>query len=105
MDRGVLGEKDTTFYVYIIESESTGQRYVGQTCDLEKRITQHNSHSHKPSKYTSRHKGPWQLVYYETHSSRSEAMKRERWLKSRSGRRWLNIKLGRASPSRLRRPD
>ena len=91
------------FYVYVIESVSTGRRYVGQTGDLKRRIAEHNSPDHNPAKYTTKQAGPWRLVHYELCSSRSEATRRERWLKSRSGRRWLEVKLGRASPAGL--PD
>jgi putative endonuclease len=91
------------WYIYVIESISTGRRYVGQTEDLERRIAEHNNPDHNPIKYTTRQAGPWRLVHYELCSSRSEATRRERWLKSRSGRRRLDANLGRASPAGL--PD
>ena len=84
--------------MYIIESISTGQRYIGHTNNLERRLEEHNDPEHKPTKYTSKQTGPWKLIHQEKYSSRSEAMKRERWLKSGAGRQWLNEKFGRASP-------
>ena len=50
------------------------------------------------AQHTSRNQGPWKLAYHEEYPTRSEAMKRERWLKSGAGRQWLNNKFGRASP-------
>ena len=86
------------FWVYIVESETAGKRYVGHSKDLNRRLGAHNDPHHKISKYTSKMLGPWRLVYSEQFDSRSAAMRRERWLKSGTGRRWLNEKLGGASP-------
>ena len=86
------------FTVYIIKSSATGKRYVGHTDDLQRRLSEHNSREHNSAKYTSKNAGPWDLIYREGHSSRSEAMKRERWLKSGIGRHWIDEKFGRASP-------
>jgi len=87
------------FFVYVIESLTTGGRYIGQTGDLNRRLAEHNDPEHKPAKYTSRQAGPWKLIYQEIHPTCSQAVRRERWLKSRTGRRWLNAELGRASPA------
>ena len=84
--------------MYVLRSQSTGRRYVGQTEDLARRVVEHNTPEHNPRKHTSRHPGPWMLVYSEAHATRAEAMKRERWLKSGAGRRWLDDLPGRASP-------
>ncbi len=85
--------------MYVLQSESTGRRYVGQTADLERRLAEHNDPEHSPSKFTTKHAGPWTLIHHEEYATRSEAMQRERWLKTRSGRRWLNNRGGRASPA------
>ncbi len=70
------------YYVYILKSKSKGTSYIGSTQDLENRLSEHNSGE---SKYT-RGKGPWELMYHEQYSSRSEAVQRERFLKSVEGR-------------------
>jgi putative endonuclease len=88
----------TPYFVYIVKSTSTQKRYIGHTNDIDRRLDEHNNPEHNPMKYTSKQAGPWQLIYEESFASRSEAMKRERWLKSGMGRQWLNEKLGRASP-------
>ncbi|MCK4873610.1 MAG: GIY-YIG nuclease family protein [Phycisphaerales bacterium] len=74
------------FFVYVLRSDSTGRRYVGQTSDLQRRVAEHNDHDHNPSKFTSRNPGPWLLVYSEQRATRSEAMQREKWLKTSVGR-------------------
>jgi putative endonuclease len=40
-------------------------------------------------RYTYKQKGPWRLIYSEEHATRSEAMKREKFLKSGQGREWI----------------
>jgi putative endonuclease len=86
------------FTVYVLISESTGRRYVGQTDDLPRRLSEHNSVDHNPRKFTSRNAGPWRLVHQETVVTRAAAMHREKWLKSGVGRAWLDAQHGRASP-------
>ena len=59
--------------------------YIGQTQDLKTRINQHNSGK---TKSTSVYK-PFDLVYFEVFNTREEAVKREKYLKSGSGREFL----------------
>ena len=70
------------FYVYILESKCDNSFYIGQTEDLEKRLDFHNQGL---SKYTSR-KTPWHIVYFEEYKTRTEAIKRERFLKKQRNR-------------------
>jgi putative endonuclease len=85
----LLAEVDMPYWVYILQNEITGKLYKGQTADLEKRIERHNSYESGSSRYTYKQKGLWRLIYSEEHSNRSEAMKRERFLKSGQGREWI----------------
>ena len=75
------------FFVYILQSESTGKFYVGQTSDVEARITRHNDEVAGPGRYTRKQKGPWRLAYVEEYPSRGEAMKRERQIKNWKSRK------------------
>ena len=88
------------FWVYILEN-TAGSFYIGSTDNLGERIEHHNPipEDYDPSKYTHKN-GPWKLVYYESHRSRSEAMKREKFIKSRKSAAWIRTYLldGRASP-------
>ena len=73
------------FTVYILFSPSSGKHYYGYTSDINKRLVEHNSGlSNFTSKYI-----PWELIYSESFSTRSEAMKREKFFKSYNGYNWL----------------
>ena len=78
------------YHVYILYSHSCGRRYIGHTDDLARRVRQHNDPEYRGSKTTKRFAGPWIMIHSETYSTRSAAMKRERWLKSGVGRNWIN---------------
>ena|GEM_PF-227578 len=80
------------FYAYVLKSRKNGKFYIGHTEDLQRRITEHNSNKHR-TQFTALN-GPWKLVFFETFSTRSEAMKRERFLKSGKGREYIKKGLG-----------
>jgi putative endonuclease len=67
------------FFVYILRTASN-TLYIGQTNNLEKRISEHSSKSIKSAKYMKYHSS-FKLVYSEEYHSRSEALKREYQLK------------------------
>ena len=73
------------YYVYVVKSKE-GFLYKGMTDNLEKRISEHNNHS--LSFWTKRGTN-WKLVYSEEFSIKSEALKREKWLKSGVGREYF----------------
>jgi putative endonuclease len=54
-----------------------GKFYIGQTSNLEDRLKRHNEGR---SQFT-KGKGPWNLVYQEQYSTRTEAIRREKQLK------------------------
>lgn len=60
-------------YTYIVKC-SDGTLYTGWTNNLEKRIRDHNAG--KGAKYT-KSRCPIELVYYETFTTKEEAMRRE----------------------------
>jgi len=66
------------FFCYILESESTGKLYIGQTNDIEDRLRRHNS----GYVLSTRNRGPWRLLFYRRCDSRSESVLLERKLKS-----------------------
>jgi putative endonuclease len=66
------------FYVYILKSLKSSRYYKGQTNDLKSRIERHNKGLEK---FTSKEL-PWELFYYVTTATRSEAMKLEKKLKN-----------------------
>ncbi|TAN40483.1 MAG: GIY-YIG nuclease family protein [Nitrospirae bacterium] len=91
------------FFVYILRSESTGGYYVGHTDDLSRRISQHNDPDYHGSQHTKRHKGPWVPVYSEQFDMRSEAMVREKTIKAKKSRSYIEFLISsRQSPEGLR---
>lgn len=64
-------------YTYILRC-GDGSLYTGWTNDLERRLAAHNCGA--GAKYT-RSREPVELVYFETHETRSEAMRREAEIK------------------------
>jgi len=91
------------FYVYVIKSLSSDKIYIGQTSDLDKRLKQHNDPGNDFSKYTKRNQGPWELTYKEEVETRSDALQREKFLKSGRGRNFLRIFLGCSAVRQRRR--
>ena len=73
-------------WVYIIYSAKAARYYIGQTKDIEKRLIRHNGGDVQ----STRPYRPWKLVYSELHSTRGEAVLRERHLKSPAG--WRELK-------------
>ena len=74
------------YYVYVIKSITHDNRYVGSTNNIPKRINEHNLGK---CRYTSGRK-PWELIYQEEYLTRNKATKREKFLKSGQGRKYLN---------------
>ncbi|MBL27774.1 MAG: excinuclease ABC subunit C [Rhodospirillaceae bacterium] len=77
-------------YVYLLESSAyPGQRYVGVTSDLRKRLAEHNAGK---SPHTSKY-APWLLVTYIGFSDNQKAEAFERYLKSGSGHAFAKRRL------------
>lgn len=70
------------FQVYVLENPK-GRLYIGHTDDLTRRLDQHNSPEGKEhlGKYTHKN-GPWALVGSEVFPTRSDAVRREKQLKT-----------------------
>ena len=85
--RALFYWKNNLFYTYILQSQSSGKYYIGSTQNIEERLNQHNSTDNQKCKTTSRFSGPWQLVYSENFMTRSDAMKREKMIKSWKSRK------------------
>ncbi len=71
------------FHVYALYSPNFNEIYIGYSSNLKERIKSHNFLATKG--YTIKYR-PWKLIYSESHNSKSEAMKREKQLKSAKGR-------------------
>lgn len=73
------------YFVYILKSRDFPKTYVGITNNLEKRLQQHNSGYHF---YTKRYL-PWKQIFCEEVENRVSARRREKYLKSAAGRKWM----------------
>ena len=82
------------YYVYIIKSSKTDSYYIGSTKNVAERLKKHNRNQTRSTK----HKGPWQLIYKETFDIKTSALKREKQIKGYKGGRSFK-KLISASPS------
>ncbi len=80
------------FFVYILQSLTTGRYYVGQTAHLEERLAYHNANYSRSLK----NRGPWELIRLEAYATRSEAVRRERHIKRQKDRSFIEA-LGTAS--------
>ena len=72
-------------YVYIIQSQKNNRFYIGQTNNINNRLKRHNNRESLATKYGI----PWRLIHLEKFDNRSEAIKREKYLKSLKNRNYL----------------
>lgn len=77
------------FYVYILQSLRDNSLYTGSTNNLKRRFFEHNNGESKSTKSLR----PWKLIYYESYLIEKDARKREVFLKSGSGKRYLDKQL------------
>ena len=75
------------WFVYVLRSDRDGNKYLGCTQDVSKRLARHQSGGVR----STRNRGPFALVHVEEFEDRAEAFAREKFLKTWAGR----IELGR----------
>ncbi|TSC86412.1 MAG: putative endonuclease [Parcubacteria group bacterium Gr01-1014_8] len=75
------------YYVYVIRGPK--QFYVGSTNNLRRRFNLHNSNK----VFSTKNRGPWQLVYYEASTSIKDAHIREKYLKTAWGKRYIKTRI------------
>jgi putative endonuclease len=74
------------FHTYVLYSATFGKIYIGYTSDLQARLQSHNELATKG--WTIRFR-PWVLIHSESFETKAEALKREKELKSASGRKFI----------------
>jgi len=77
------------FYIYVLESLKDGNRYIGYTANLKSRIEKHN----KGLSFSTKSRLPFKLVYFEGCLDERDAKRREHYLKTTQGRRFLGLRL------------
>ena len=75
------------FVTYILYSKKFDKIYIGYSSNLIQRFYAHNQFATKG--YTIRYR-PWVVVEVEFHTSKGDALKREKFLKSGIGRRYIH---------------
>ena len=73
------------FFVYGIRSRVRNYIYVGLTNNFDQRLVRHNRGQNK----TTKPYAPFDVILIESFTSRAEARKREKYLKSGIGKEYL----------------
>ena len=76
-------------YTYVLLSERDGRFYTGSTTDLRARVRSHAAGRVRSTAY----RAPLVLIYYEACVDLDAARRRERFLKTGKGKRYLNNRL------------
>ena len=77
------------YYVYVLLSGFDNGFYTGATGDIKFRVDEHQA----GLVATTRGRRPLDLVYYEACNSRKDACRREKYLKTSHGKRYLRNRL------------
>ena len=78
------------FSAYVLYSLKFDKIYIGYSSDVERRLYAHN---HAKNKGWTKRYQPWILLYQEEFEVKTEAMKREKELKSAKGRAFIRGKV------------
>lgn len=76
-------------YTYVLQSKKDKNWYTGSTNNLRKRLKEHNAGKVR----STRGRGPFALIYYEACQEEKDARRREKYLKSGPGKRYLKDRL------------
>ena len=68
-------------YVYILQSLKDNKHYIGETADIDKRLSFHNEGMQRSTK----NRIPFKLVLSESYPDRTKALQREKEIKSWKG--------------------
>ncbi len=82
-----------SFFTYILYSDSKDRYYIGSTEDVDLRLIRHNAGA-TPSTKPGR---PWRIVYTEEHSSKTNALVRENYIKSMKSRKYIETLIGKGN--------
>lgn len=78
------------FYIYLLQSKVENREfYIGYTNDLKSRLLKHN----QKLNFATKSYAPWKLIYYEACLEKTDAERREHYLKTSQGRRLIKRRL------------
>ncbi len=80
---------DMYYYVYVLKSDKDGNNYVGYTNNLKERLAFHNEGKVQSTK----NRLPFKLIYFEGCVNQQDATKREKYLKTAWGKRYIKSRL------------
>ena len=90
-------------YTYVFLSQQDDRFYTACTHDLKKRVLEHNGGRVR----SAAHRRPLELIHDEARLNRDDAFRREPFLESGKGKRFLKNRLtryrGSVSPNKLER--
>lgn len=84
------------FYTYVLKSKKDGNLYTGTTNDLKQRLKQHND----GFVFSTKQRRPFELIYFEACLNKEDAYRREKYLKTGMGKRYLKNRLSLARNQR-----
>ncbi len=70
------------WYVYVLRSMKDGQFYIGSTNDIRRRLGEHQ----QGKNISTAKRLPVELLYFEGHRSKDDAVRRERYFKTTKGK-------------------
>lgn len=76
-------------YVYVLKSIKDGKNYTGYTKNLKLRFEQHQ----KGAVSSTKDRRPLKLIYYEACINQQDATRREKYLKTFYGKRYIKNRL------------
>lgn len=77
------------YYTYVLISEKDGNFYTGYTENLIRRYAEHN----KGKNESTKHRRPLKLIYYEACLNIEDAKRREKYLKSGIGKKFIKMRI------------
>lgn len=84
-----MSSLDLFYYTYVLYSMKDKKLYLGYTNNIERRVQEH----HDGKNVSTVFRRPLRLIYYEAHLSKEDALRREAYFKTTSGRRTLKLML------------
>lgn len=76
-------------YVYVLLSQKDGKLYMGYTNNLKKRLLEHNAQMN----FSTKSRAPLLLIYAESCLNETDAKRREHYLKTTQGRKFIKLRL------------
>jgi len=77
------------YYVYVLRSKKDKKNYTGYTSNLKKRMEEHQNGKVESTKY----RRPFDLVYFEGCLDSRDARRREIYLKTTYGKRFIKNRI------------